>query len=111
MNIPYRFTPMVQPNVRSSARTPFYPLFALMGAGMGGLLGATLTLAATTTVGVELTLRLVMAAHAAFSFGILGGWLAASFAMDDRDDTATILSLPIEFAGTSTPGVPPRIAA
>jgi hypothetical protein len=106
---------MVQPNVRSSARTPFHPLIALLiallGAWMGGLLGATLTLAVTTTVDVEWTLRLVMAAHAAFSFGILGGWLAASFAMDDRDDTAAILSLPIEFAGTSTPGVPPRIAA
>ena len=87
MNIAYRFTPKVQPNIRSSARTPFHPLIALTGAGMGGLLGATLTLAVTTTVGVEWTLRLVMAAHATFSFGILGGWLAASFAMDDRDDT------------------------
>lgn len=99
MNTNNRFTLQDQRNISSSISTPFNLLIALTGSGMGGMLGLILTLVLTTMIGAEWTLRLVMAAHATFSFGILGAWVAASFAMDDRDDIALRVSLPITLNG------------
>jgi hypothetical protein len=79
----------------SSAEGSFNPRVALTGAAFAAILGLVAALAVTALIGVEWPVRLVMAFHAALSFGILGAWIAASFGADDEDDTASIHSLPV----------------
>ena len=51
----------------------------LSAAVLAGMLGATASLVMTSTLGLDWTLRLVIAPHAALSFAIMSGWAAATF--------------------------------
>lgn len=67
---------------------PFKPSVALLGAAVGSLFGATIAFVATAMIGIDWQVRLVLLAHFAMSFAILGGWIAASSMLDARDDSA-----------------------
>lgn len=82
-------------NQISSAEGSFNPRAALTGAAFAAILGLVAAFAVTALIGVEWPVRLIMAFHAALSFGIIGAWIAASFAADDQDDTASVHSLPV----------------
>jgi hypothetical protein len=99
-----------------SPETPFRASIVLTGAALGGLLGGLAAVVATVVIGVEWPLPLVMGFQGAMSFAMVGGWIAASFAMDDRDDAASPDALPavVPFpiaSATRPTNRPPRIAA
>lgn len=56
---------------------------------LAGMLGAAASLIMTSTLGLDWSLRLVIAPHAALSFAILSGWAAATFSMD-REEECTV---------------------
>lgn len=51
----------------------------LSAAVLAGMLGAAASLVMTSALGLDWSLRLVIAPHAALSFAIMGGWAAATF--------------------------------
>jgi hypothetical protein len=84
------------PEVQNSlTEGSFNPGVVIKGAAFAAILGLVAALAVTALIGVEWPVRLIMAFHAALSFGIIGAWIAASFAADDEDDTASVHSLPL----------------
>jgi len=102
-------------NQVSSAEWSFNPRVALTGAAFAATLGLVAAFAVTALIGVEWPVRLIMALHAALSFAILGAWIAASFVVDDQDDTASVHSppvfVPIPIVSSLSSARDPRTAA
>jgi hypothetical protein len=86
---------------------PFKPLVALTGAAIFGLVGVVIALLVTSHVGLEWPMRLVVAVQIALSLAILGGWMAASFVLDARDD----LESPIPLTLPTQTAPPERVLA
>ncbi|WP_145435399.1 hypothetical protein [Lacipirellula limnantheis] len=110
-----RFELAGRAHVGSPARFPFNPAVALAGAAAGALLGGVVTFFVTAMLGVEWASRLAMNPHVAFSCGILGAWLAASFVLDDGDKAVATTPLSIVagalVARPLNPVAAPRVAA
>jgi hypothetical protein len=91
----------VPENPASSMKVPFNATVVLVGATLGGILGAVVALVVTALAGVEWPLRLVVAPQLALSFAVMGAWIAVSFSQDDRDDTASVRPLPVDVHGSN----------